>query len=469
MQQPPKILVVGDVMLDHYLWGKCDRISPEAPVQVVNIQKEENLLGGAGNVVNNLLSLGAKVGLATVLSEDEGASVIEAMLKEKHVECVTLQKDPNRKTTKKSRIIALQQQIVRVDKEDISPIDEHYQTILLDAVSHAIQTYDMLILSDYAKGVLTVDLTPKLIALANRHRIPVLVDPKGKDFSKYRGATLLTPNKKEASESVGYAIEDDATLRSAGEALRTTLDLNSLMITLSDEGMAIFDADGFDKISTVSKEVYDVTGAGDTVLAALAYKLCENRDLKSAARFANAAAAVSVGKVGSATVTLEEIEAYEASLGKGSFQKKIKALASILESIRGLNRRIVFTNGCFDILHIGHVKYLEEAKKLGDLLIVGVNSDDSVRRLKGQNRPINTLEDRMGILAALESVDFVVAFEEDTPYELIRAIEPELLVKGSDYEGQEVIGSDIAKKTVLIEVVQSKSTTQIIQKVIQAC
>ncbi|WP_349674929.1 D-glycero-beta-D-manno-heptose 1-phosphate adenylyltransferase [Sulfurovum sp. NBC37-1] len=294
-----------------------------------------------------------------------------------------------------------------------------------------------------------------------------MVDPKGTDHSKYEGATLLTPNRKEASLATGIELSDHDALREAGFKLKDELSLAYSIITLSEEGIAIFN-DGMHIIPTVVREVYDVTGAGDTVLASLGVAIASGLDITEACGFANKAAAIVVAKVGSATATLNEIEEYEHSLNKGQAESKIKDFAQIeriAKRLRAQGRKIIFTNGCFDILHRRHATYLQQAKALGDFLIVGFNSDESIRRLKGESRPVNDLEDRGFLLAALESVDYVVPFTEDTPYELIKRVIPDVLVKGADYEGKEVVGSEIAKKVKLIDFVEGKSTSSIIGKI----
>lgn len=464
MKKIPNILVVGDLMVDHYLWGKCDRISPEAPVQVVDVQKEEYLMGGAGNVINNLLALGASVGVCSVIGDDESGVFIGERLGQKSVRKEGLIIQKGKKTTKKSRIIALHQQIVRVDKEEKADISKEAQETILMRIKIVLDFYDAILLSDYAKGVLTPWLTEAIIEFARSKDKPVIVDPKGSHFSKYSGATLITPNKKEASLVTNIEITDDEKLLKAGTMLKNDLNLEYVIITLSEDGMAIFDDDGMTKVPTVVKEVYDVTGAGDTVLAALGYALSFGKNIFESATLANSAAAVAVSKVGSVAVTLEEVAAYEHSLHKQSSHSKIKNVEDIVATLKSLGKKVVFTNGCFDILHAGHVKYLEEAKSYGDILVLGLNSDASVKRLKGESRPINNSEDRATVLAALESVDFVIEFGEDTPYELIKAIKPDILVKGGDYKGKEVIGSNIAKETRLVQFVDGKSTTKIIER-----
>lgn len=460
----PKILVIGDIILDHYLWGKCERISPEAPVQVVAGEKENFILGGAGNVLNNLLALGAEADLYAVIAEDTAGRILKELLEAKTVSAKNLITESGRITTKKSRIMAQGQQLVRIDKESSEPISSDTEADLFSSIKKSLYRYDMLLLSDYAKGVLTPTLTQKLIYTAKQLDIPVLVDPKGDDFSKYKGATLITPNKKEAVAATKMALDNKEQILHTGMHLKEMLSLKYALITLSEEGMAVF-SDRMEHIKTKAHEIYDVTGAGDTVIAALAFALATGNDIFSAAHFANSAAAVVVSKVGSATATIEEILAYEKQFSTHTLSSKIVTPQKLVQLLQNRHQKVVFTNGCFDILHAGHVRYLHEAAKLGDIFIVGVNSDDSVRRLKGKERPLNTWEDRAIILAALESVDFVVGFEEDTPYELIKQIRPDILVKGGDYEGKEIVGSDIAKETRTIDFVDNRSTTALIDKI----
>ena len=463
----PKILVLGDLMIDHYLWGSCERISPEAPVQVVDVAKETTVLGGAGNVINNLKALGADVSVAGVIGDDDNGEELREMLRAIDVDTKNLITQNGRKTSKKSRVIAVSQQILRYDKESKDAITQASVEKILDSVKKNIQEYDALILSDYGKGVLTEALCQAVIKLANTNGVKVLVDPKGSDFSKYRGAYLLTPNKKEAQLATGIEIKDEVSLKEALLKLKNECDLDISLITLSEDGIAIYDKE-LKKFPTVAKEVFDVTGAGDTVIASIAFALSAKKSIDETAQFANLAAGVVVGKIGSATVTIDEIEEYEASLHKSTSDAHIKTFAEIDEIVQRYKKngkKVVFTNGCFDILHVGHVKYLQIAKSFGDVLIVGLNSDASVSRLKGPTRPVNVAEDRAYLLAALEAVDFVVPFEEDTPYELIKMIAPDVLVKGGDYEGKAVVGTEFAKELKLVEFVDGKSTTKTIEKI----
>jgi D-beta-D-heptose 7-phosphate kinase/D-beta-D-heptose 1-phosphate adenosyltransferase len=463
----PKVLVVGDLMIDQYLWGKSERISPEAPVQVINIKNESASLGGAGNVISNLKALGAKVDILSVIGECETSNELKQLLKKTKISTKYLITQNDRITSKKNRIIASQQQVIRFDRENTEEISIKSQDLILETFKKIIEDYEIILLSDYGKGLLTFNLTCSLINIANKHNKKVLVDPKGKNFSKYKGAYLLTPNKKEASEASKINIKDDLSLTNALVHLKLEYNLAVSLITLSEEGIAIYD----DKLSiqpTYSKEVYDVTGAGDTVLASLGFALACEYDISSSVKFANLAAGVVVGKIGSATATFNEIIEYESSLNKSSSDAHIKTNDEILilsKELKHKGKKIVFTNGCFDLLHAGHVRYLEIAKSFGDVLILGLNSDNSVRKLKGPGRPINSQDDRAYVLAALEAVDYVVIFEEDTPYNLINSIKPDTLAKGGDYKDKEVIGQDIVKELKLIAFIDGKSTTQTISKI----
>ena len=467
LNKKPNILVIGDLMIDHYLWGSCDRISPEAPVQVVNVKKESSVLGGAVNVINNLVTLGSVVDVISVIGNDSVANELKSLLEKIDVPTSNLVVENNRKTSKKSRLIASQQQVLRYDMESIDDINENSHKQIIQTLEKNIDKYSSIILSDYGKGVLTTNLTKEIIKIANKNNIKVLVDPKGKDYSKYKGSYTLTPNKKEAMEATNIDIKDESSLIEALKSLKTQCSLEVSLITLSEQGIAIFD-DELTIKPTVAREVYDVTGAGDTVIASIAFALGNNLDIKDAIYFANLAAGVVVGKIGSATTTLDEIYEYEYSLHKSNSTSHIKTfdeIKTLASKLHNQGKKIVFTNGCFDILHVGHVKYLEVAKSYGDILILGLNADSSVRKLKGPTRPINTQDDRAYILASLESVDYVVIFEEETPYELIKLIKPHVLVKGGDYEGKEVVGQDIADELKLVQFVDGKSTTNTIKRI----
>jgi len=463
----PKILVIGDLMIDKYLWGQCNRVSPEAPVQVINIKSETEVLGGAGNVANNLLMLGSSVEVLSVIGDCEISNELRKLFKENRLSTKYLFEQKDRVTSKKTRIISAHQQVIRYDIESDEDINKKSEKKLIHIFNSIVNNFELIILSDYGKGVITDYIAREVIKIANSIGIKVLVDPKGTDYSKYTSAYLLTPNKKEASEATGINISDEKSLLDALIQLKNFCKLEASLITLSENGIAIFD-DKYRSHPTVAREVFDVTGAGDTVIAALGYAIAVKQDLDSAVVLANLAAGVVVGKVGSATTSFDELIRYESSLNHSNCEENVVSLVKftkILDYLRKSKKKIIFTNGCFDILHLGHVKYLEKAKKLGDVLIVGVNSDDSVSRLKGKNRPVNRINDRCCVLASLKSVDYVIPFSEDTPIELIRTIVPDILVKGGDYKDREVIGEKIARKLVLIDFEEGKSTSNIISKI----
>jgi D-beta-D-heptose 7-phosphate kinase / D-beta-D-heptose 1-phosphate adenosyltransferase len=466
-EKTPKLLVIGDLMIDHYLWGLCERVSPEAPVQVVNVKRESVFLGGAGNVINNIKTLGAQVDVISIIGDCKDADELKNILKSIEVDSQYLITQEGRITTKKSRIIAAQQQVVRYDCECTDDISMESENLILKYFTSIVDNYDVVLLSDYNKGVLTFRLTQSLISIANKSNKKVLVDPKGLNYSKYKGAYLLTPNKKEASEATQITIKDNESLTQVITQLKIECDLNISLITLGEQGLAIYDNE-LRIQPTVAREVFDVTGAGDTVLASLGFALACGYHIDDAVKFSNLAAGVVVGKIGSATATFDEILEYEASLNKSSNIVNIKTLEEITficSELKSRGKKIIFTNGCFDILHAGHIHYLETAKSYGDVLILGLNSDRSVSALKGEGRPINTQLDRSFILSALKMVDYVVVFDEDTPYNLIKAIKPHILVKGGDYEGKDVVGQHIAGELKLVKFVDGKSTTRTIENI----
>ena len=465
----PKVLVIGDLIVDQYLWGSCQRISPEAPVQVIDVGHESKVLGGAGNVVNNLNKLGAQVDIMSVVGNCEISRELMRLLEDIKVHTKFLFTQKNRISSKKTRIIASQQQVVRYDRESSDDIDAESQKTIIKTFNNIVNDYEVILLSDYGKGVLTNQLTQSLIKIAKKNKKRVLVDPKGNDYLKYKDAFLLTPNKKEAGIATNINIIDDVSLTEAIIKLKSMCKLEISLITLSEGGIAIYD-DKLRTHPTTAKEVFDVTGAGDTVLASLGFAIACGLKIDEAVAFSNLASGVVVGKIGSSTVTLNEVIEYESSINKSSSDKHIKTqieIAKLSQKLKSKGEKIVFTNGCFDLLHAGHISYLEKAKNFGDILIIGLNSDRSVTSLKGKGRPINLEADRAYILAALEVVDYVVIFDEDTPYELIKSIKPHILVKGGDYRGIEVVGQDIVDELKFVEFVDGKSSTQTIEKIKQ--
>lgn len=432
-----KVLVLGDVMLDRYWFGATNRISPEAPVPVVKVQEREDRAGGAANVAMNIVSLNVPVTLHGLVGNDDAGRALDKLLSEHSIQnqCVAVDSHP---TITKLRILSRHQQLLRLDfEEGFHNLDCQ---ALLAKLAAEITAYGALILSDYGKG--TLDAVQQMIQIARQANVPVLIDPKGTDFERYRGATLLTPNMSEFEAVAGHC-NDESEIVAKGLKMIVDFDLSALLITRSEKGMTLLrpNQDPF-HLPTQAKEVYDVTGAGDTVISVLATAIADGRPLEEACYLANAAAGVVVGKLGTSTVSPSELEQaihQRAETGFGVVSED--ELKVIVKQSKTRGEKIVMTNGCFDILHPGHISYLENARKLGDRLIVAVNTDESVKRLKGESRPINDLNARMAVLAGLASVDWVVPFGEDTPQRLIGEILPDLLVKGGDYKLEEISGS----------------------------
>lgn len=432
-----KVLVLGDVMLDRYWFGATNRISPEAPVPVVKVQQNEDRAGGAANVAMNIASLNVPVTLHGLIGEDDAGTALGKLLNSHNIQnhCVALKTHP---TITKLRILSRHQQLLRLDfEENFHGVDN---ALLLEKLTNEIQEYGALVLSDYGKG--TLDSVQKMIQIARSANVPVLIDPKGTDFERYRGATLLTPNMSEFEAVAGHCPTDDD-IEKQGLAMIEKYDLQALLVTRSEKGMTLLRPNQpVFHLPTEAKEVYDVTGAGDTVISVLATAIADKRPLEEACYLANAAAGIVVGKLGTSTVTQNELEqAIHQRIETGFGVTEEQTLKQIVLDAKQRGEKIVMTNGCFDILHPGHVSYLENARKLGDRLIVAVNTDASVKRLKGETRPINDLNARMAVLAGLASVDWVVPFDEDTPQCLIGEILPDLLVKGGDYKPEEIAGS----------------------------
>lgn len=464
-----RVLVAGDLMLDRYLWGQVSRISPEAPVPVLHLARESAVAGGAANVARNLLGLGLEVAVAGVTGADAGRDALLGLLAGQGIDTGAVLAVPGRVTTTKTRVVGNRQQMLRIDAEDTAPLDVATETALLAAIEAGLAGADALLLSDYAKGVLTGGLCPRLIAAARQRGVPVLVDPKGRDYDRYAGATLITPNRAELAVATGTAVGDLGALTTAAAALRERLGLDQIVVTLGELGMTIVDADGARGIPAVAREVYDVSGAGDTVIATIAAAHAAGLDPVDGAHLANLAAGVVVGKVGTAAIDAAELAAAiggEAALEQAA---KIVDRAGLLERARewrDRGERIVFTNGCFDLLHAGHVVYLERARRHGQRLVVGLNTDRSVRALKGPERPLIGEQDRARVLAALAAVDAVVPFDEDTPLALILALRPDVLAKGADYREEDVVGAAEVRgwggQVVLVPLVAGRSTTGIV-------
>lgn len=460
-----KILVVGDLMLDRYWHGPTSRISPEAPVPVVKIEESEERAGGAGNVALNIAALNGTPALVGLTGQDEPARILKQRLTHHGVDCQFVELE-NCTTITKLRILSRHQQLIRLDFEDGFHPDSCQS--LLQAYQQQLEAYDVVLFSDYQKG--TLRELPELITLARAQGKQIIIDPKGTDFSIYRGATLLTPNLSEFEAIAGHC-ETDEQLVEKAEQLRQQLELDALLITRSEKGMTLIrSGEPAVHLPTRAREVFDVTGAGDTVIATLAASVASGLSLVDATKLANLAASVVVGKVGTATVTVHELRTAMRQLS--DVEQGIVSEERLIELVRDAKNhgeKVIMTNGCFDILHAGHVTYLEQAKSLGDRLVVAVNDDESVRRIKGPERPVNTMNRRMQVLAGLSCVDWVVPFYEDTPTRLICDVSPSVLVKGGDNDPDDIPGGDCVREqggeVLVMEYVDNCSTTGLIRSI----
>jgi len=467
-----RILCVGDVMLDQFIRGTIFRISPEAPVPVLRIKDESIVLGGAGNVVRNLEALGSQATFISVIGKDASGSQIQRLLKNSPKVKAHLIVDEARMTTTKTRFIAGNQQILRTDQEQTIPLNSQSETELLALFKSQIQDHDLIVLSDYAKGLFSHKGLQSLIQEARTHNKPILVDPKGHDYARYKGATLLTPNRQELTHVSRSEVQTQKDLESLACQVINTCDLQAMIVTQGADGMTLVEKSGdIERLPTQALEIFDVSGAGDTVIATLALSIASGASFSEAMHLANTAAGLVVAKVGTAIVHPDELIAALHHQEVEAHEKKIVSWQMAQEKIQKWKRRgkrVVFTNGCFDLLHPGHVSLLSQAKKAGDRLIIGLNTDSSVQRLKGPTRPIQQETSRAFVLSSLESVDLVVLFEEDTPLELIQALKPDVLVKGADYTVDQVVGAPFVQsyggEVVLIDLVEGQSTTSMVSR-----
>ena len=478
----PRVLVVGDVMLDRYVWGDAERISQEAPVILLRADKREERLGGASSVATMLSALQAEVSLVGVVGLDADARNVRELLANLHVEHGGVQTDHGRPTTVKERYIGRaqhkhSQQMLRVDFESREPVSGSVEAGLCDVIASEVSKADIVLVSDYDKGVCTPAVMAATLSAAKKRGIRVIADPiRGKDYAKYHGCATMTPNRLEAGLATGLTIDTHAAAVTAAQQLRDELGLEAGIVTLDKDGMALCHRDGTEGIyPTRARQVYDITGAGDMVMSVLGLALAAGADYPSAIRLANVAGGLEVEKVGVATVTREEIISDLLNTpmlaDPHAATNKLRALARLVPEIevrRRLGQRVAFTNGCFDILHLGHVQYLTEARAQADCLVVGLNTDASVRGLKGPGRPINSEDARAAVLAGLAVVDYLVLFNDETPLELIRAIKPDVLVKGADYRKDQVVGADLVEsyggRVHLAGLREGYSTTKIIQQ-----
>ena len=469
------ILCVGDLMLDDFVYGEVGRISPEAPAPVLAVKRNEIAIGGAGNVARNVASLGARCIFVGLVGDDEAGREVIARLQADPLIEPSLVVDRTRPTTRKVRFVSehFSTHLLRADWEQAGPVDAEREGELLARALAALPRVGAVVLSDYAKGALTPRLLGEIIAAANKAGTPVIVDPKAADYSVYRGATVLKPNRKELAETTRMAVVSDDDVVAAAGKLNVDLGTQAVLCSLSDDGLMLVPARGAPiRVPAYPVKVKDASGAGDTVVAALAVMLAARADFEVAVRVANAAGAIVVGKRGTATVSADELRHQVLPASTLASEDKViydrTLLAERLAEWRRARLRIGFTNGCFDLLHRGHVKLMAQARAACDRLVVGLNSDGSVKRLKGPERPIQDVASRAEVLAALEAVDLVVVFEEDTPLELIRQVRPAVLVKGGDYTRDKVVGREIVEadggEVILVDLVPGHSTTSMVAR-----
>lgn len=463
-------LVIGDVMLDRYLIGTVGRISPEAPVPIVLLSEQNERAGGAANVAANLAQLGIKTHIVGCVGDDNEAKILIKLLNAMEIDAKGICTSVNRPTIAKTRIVGGHQQMLRLDQEDSAVYSKNERALLKDAIKKQLSLNpSVVILSDYAKGLLSADICKDVIKQCKTQNIPLLVDPKGRDYKKYKGATAITPNKLEAAEACATSTHDPALVNHV-KSLKNSLNLQFLAMTRGEEGITLID-ENVHHLPAIAKQVFDVSGAGDTVIATLAAGLMNGLSPIESLQLANIAAAIVVGKLG--TVPISQHELYEALINQQGDEQahKICDLTQLMQKVnvwKKAKQQIVFTNGCFDLLHAGHVTYLEDAKKRGDKLILGLNTDRSVSAIKGPSRPVVHENDRARVLAALESVDAVILFDEDTPLTLINYIKPNIIAKGSDYSADQVIGGkevlSWGGKIALIDLLEGRSTSNMIKK-----
>lgn len=469
-----RVAVMGDLMVDCYMKGTVNRISPEAPVPIVQVTSSDKKLGGAGNVIMNLDALGAQVRVLGYTGDDNQSRFLKQRLLERGVDSQYLISISGYRTSTKTRITSQNHQLLRFDEEDVAPAPIEFVRFLAENVDAALSDVDALIISDYGKGAVTHETAKCMISAAKRRGIPVVVDPKGTDYTKYSGSNLCTPNLKELGEAIGYlpASEDD--IFQAGMSVCAKYDISRVLVTRSENGMSLIDGSKGTKqdFPAQAREVIDVTGAGDTVISVLTSTIAAGASIDEGCRLANVAASVVVSKFGAATASAEEIlRALVVDCPKHRKILSTYELLDTVERLRSQGKKIVFTNGCFDIVHAGHIASFRKAKATGDILIVAVNTDRSVRALKGSERPINNQENRMALLEAIDHIDYLTLFDSNTPEDLIRSISPDVLIKGMDWKGKPIAGADWVQAhggtVTFIDLEEGLSTTNIIEKIIE--
>lgn len=470
-----RIVCVGDVMLDRFVYGDVSRISPEAPVPVCRVLSERTMLGGAGNVVRNLDAVGVTSHLISVIGVDEPANELQELLGQLKSVTPHFVFVNTRQTTVKERFISRSQHLLRVDRESVKLVSKETSAKIIEHVTKIISGVDALIISDYGKGVLPEGTISAIISSAKKEDIPVIVDPKGKDYSRYRGATLITPNQRELAEASHMSLEGNGDIGEAAKKIAEENGIANVLVTRSSEGMTLVTKDKVEHLSAEAQEVFDVSGAGDTVVAIVSAAIAGKLPLITGARLANIAAGIVVGKMGTATIFGQDLTS---AIRRHDYflptEAKVNELPTALAQIsewRGTGQKIGFTNGCFDLIHPGHITLLTKARKACDKLIVGLNTDQSVKLIKGQNRPIQDEMGRSTVLASLACVDLVILFSEETPQNLIEVIHPDVLVKGADYKLEDVVGADTVQSyggnVLLVDIEVGHSTTGTIARIIK--
>lgn len=465
------ILVIGDVMLDRYFFGISKRISPEAPVPILLKKNEKIVLGGAANVAINIKKAKQKVSVLSVIGDDEKGNMLIKLLNQNEIDSSLIIKDKERCTCVKNRFIGQNNiQMFRFDEEITEKVNLETNEKVLKILEENVSKYDLVVISDYNKGLLNSLNTSKMIEIANKNNIKTIIDVKEPKYEKYKNAYIIKPNVSELQDITKMKVDTEKDIEEASKTLLKNTNCKYVLTTRGKDGMMLVSNEGVTNIKCESREVYDVTGAGDTVISYLATGISNNISLLDSIQIANYAAGVGVSKMGTYAVAIDEIKNYIKVKNDVEYEKKIVTIDKLKELLKNReNKTIVFTNGCFDLFHVGHARYLREAAKLGDILIVGVNSDASVKRLKGEQRPIISENERMELLASLEFVSYVIMFGEDTPYNVIKEIQPDIIAKGGDYKPEEVVGKDIVEKrngkVVICPLIESKSTTNIIKRI----
>jgi len=466
-----RVLCVGDVILDHFHYGSVDRISPEAPIPVLKMGREDTMLGGAGNVVRNLVGLKASVRFVSVVGNDHDGRDVERLFTEQGVSDIPLIDHGRRRTSSKTRFLADGQQMLRADRETVFPLGIEMETRLIDAATAALTGCNVLVLSDYKKGVLSRNVIETLIDKAHKTGAIVVVDPKGSDYSLYNGADVLTPNRRELLDATALPVDSNDDIIAAAKKLISDHQIGSVLVTRSKDGMTLVTDGEPCHLGAEAKEVFDVSGAGDTVVATLAAALSAGSTLEQAARLANITAGIVVGKVGTAVAFAGDVISALHHQDLSSTEAKVMPLSQAIDRIDQWRRRshtIGFTNGCFDLLHPGHISLLKQATQACDRLVIGINSDSSIKRLKGKDRPVQSEAARAAVMASLSDADLIIIFSEDTPLALIEAIKPDVLVKGADYTVDTVVGADIVHsyggRVILAELSPGHSTTATIAR-----